>query len=960
MKKSMVIFSSLLLSWIIAVTVLLGTVGDLVTSNVVYKSPQINNQESYNVKYEYLGETDRKLATVVSDGGLDESGVINAYPQYGKDARYTAEQKQAVRQENITLMPSNSTYNGMDSDGNLYLDGKETGNKLYKHTYADSNYYGGLSDDQQAVIKKMTFGAIKVKDNYTFVTGLYAPAGEVVKLEISKEHFEALGKTFQVIIGQTSTRATNHTIPDNNKTFMRMPDITSVFTINETNATYNQANGTYEIYVGSFFGGAIYLNKLKNIGSQYSITISGAVEYSHYILGVTSLDDWNRVKESTAPYFDLLVVDKTKLGGPAKYARADGVAFSYQQITKTAQYWYSVALTSKKVSGASSNDWGVDIFFDTYVRSNLLGGGVAVKGANFCTNDDRWFGAALNYQSLMQSGDWGNMHEFNHHYQEFGTSNITEVTNNAVTLLEYSMYTDISSNRNADQQLSGWLRYQDPTVGLKEVLQTDQSGGTNYNLSSYSVLVQSFTPDQFLQTTRTKGNDNYYKALSYATKQDMTYYFTQLLNINISQQAIDEIKAQYYPMFVPVAISYQTGRGFVDNQGNIIFNSATRPYAVDFSQPFEIDFNKYLVLPEGFSFKVEEIKTADQSNINDSITKTADGVYQFTSDASSNSSRKYYARISLTNDSVDFELKDVYIELQFQDINNKLEFEMPYKFTTTVSSNQKVDLGQAKVIDGENIDPAQMNEPLFDDDLSTGYVNEVVATKETPAVFVIDLGISTAANKLTLHSPRQYGSFGFRYGADNFLVYAGLTLDNMKLVADVTNALDNGYWVDTKSEATFELTAMRYLKVVVTRTEYSSYEEKWDSSRSDRFGINGIELFTTVKTMSINNPNVYYSINLPWTINYDLLSTYGHIYESHNGSIMVNFSGSVFSIICYVGKEYGKLYISIDGGEEIVVDLSADNLQRQMVFVSAGYELGSHTVRIRGEGKVNVESFQYI
>lgn len=65
--------------------------------------------------------------------------------------------------------------------------------------------------------------------------------------------------------------------------------------------------------------------------------------------------------------------------------------------------------------------------------------------------------AALDAESAVNNASdafWGCIHEYNHHYQRFGFGPGDEVTNNAVSLAAYSLYTRISANRelgNADE-----------------------------------------------------------------------------------------------------------------------------------------------------------------------------------------------------------------------------------------------------------------------------------------------------------------------------------------------------------------------------------------------------------------------------------------------------------------------------------------------------------------------------
>ena len=60
--------------------------------------------------------------------------------------------------------------------------------------------------------------------------------------------------------------------------------------------------------------------------------------------------------------------------------------------------------------------------------------------------------AALDAEGAVENPSdafWGAIHEFNHHFQRFGFAPGDEVTNNAVSLVEYSLFTRISSNRAA-------------------------------------------------------------------------------------------------------------------------------------------------------------------------------------------------------------------------------------------------------------------------------------------------------------------------------------------------------------------------------------------------------------------------------------------------------------------------------------------------------------------------------
>lgn len=72
----------------------------------------------------------------------------------------------------------------MDKDGNLYLNGEKLNRKLYKHTTASYNYYGSPDPNELALIKEITTEA---RPGGNHLTGLYAPAGEVITVEMTEE-----------------------------------------------------------------------------------------------------------------------------------------------------------------------------------------------------------------------------------------------------------------------------------------------------------------------------------------------------------------------------------------------------------------------------------------------------------------------------------------------------------------------------------------------------------------------------------------------------------------------------------------------------------------------------------------------------------------------------------------------------------------------------------------------------
>lgn len=85
------------------------------------------------------------------------------------------------------------------------------------------------------------------------------------------------------------------------------------------------------------------------------------------------------------------------------------------------------------------------------------------------------------------------------------------------------------------------------------------------------------------------------------------------------------------------------------------------------------------------------------------------------------------------------------------------------------------------------------------------------------------------------------------------------------------------------------------------------------------------------------------------------LSEHYAMFTSNGGSVTFNYTGYDFRIISYKATTQGKMFVSIDGGEEIEVDLydvTTDTRYKEQVFEAAGLPLARHSITVRTEGKV--------
>ncbi|MDE7440201.1 MAG: M60 family metallopeptidase [Clostridia bacterium] len=696
-------------------------------------------------KSEYIRTLSKSEIVKPVVGVVDEHATygVKEYPAYGKVLKgYTAEERDGLIRESRALSPtptwkSLGIYDAIDSEGYLLKNGQrvlystnvgsggndeegegdvisggneEEGNntpaeegstsvnkqyneeyrKLYKHTAALTHFGGGLSDDEPRIVKTIT-AYTHTKLLSTQITGLYAPAGEVIKIEMSQSDYRAAGG-IKVLIGQNYNLGQHVSMETSGNGIKgtglnRMPDILSIFLINDSTVKDNKAD-TVTAYVGSFFGGPIYFSPVNiNATQNISVTISGGVRYQNFILGSTTPEEYELDKASTAPYFDLEVYDSVRFT-TTKHTSSGGLAlkdFTYENCTDAAVLWDKIAEVSTRVAanGLSASSAPVYIIGDCYIAA---GAAFANPGRNGVVCPPSWLAEALNYNKFVNGGSWGTMHEYNHCWQGYGFGNGGEVSNNATTLVSYSLYTRISQSRNMTitSGLSGWGRYSDPAWAMCLALPTSAAGNKIFDLSAYATLLHNIGQDNFVAAARggrEAGSTIYYNNLVNATHYDMTYYFTDFLNYgigetlggegnpgkigNIEKSAVDAVKEKNYPMFVPVSSVYQVGRSIIrDNQKEYI--TTAQPFSYG-SGEFTMDFNnrngngsysnKNLVIPDGFTAKVVSVTQPQNGKVemleNNLVKYTpkngADGLY----------SGNFRVKLRITKDDGAFIVEDV-------------------------------------------------------------------------------------------------------------------------------------------------------------------------------------------------------------------------------------------------------------------------------------------------------------
>ena len=336
----------------------------------------------------------------------------------------------------INQVPDEATFELIKAENKTIMDKVEEDIKngtLTKHKAADGQFYGTVPDDALGVEKKIYINT-NVKGTHSLAS--YVPAGEIATVALNDEalKYAKQGK-IKISVGMTMVNADGYA--HNHGTENRMPYLGKTFSISEK-----------ETKVGTPFGGMVFIEIAESIpsGANIEVDIKGVVDTPYYDLGKTTAEEWQVAKDAPGifaeirtPYLRFIL--------PAKFIR------NIEDPYKAAVFWTNVAALSSNAMGLEKRTTPMTLTFDQYITAGLA---YASVGAWTCNLPPEWAKDAFNYDGLMKNGNWGLIHEINHHYQrrysgysdEWGLGDdFTEITNNALSAASYILYTNIAASR---------------------------------------------------------------------------------------------------------------------------------------------------------------------------------------------------------------------------------------------------------------------------------------------------------------------------------------------------------------------------------------------------------------------------------------------------------------------------------------------------------------------------------
>lgn len=317
---------------------------------------------------------------------------------------------------------------GEDTESPILTD--TTMGKADKSLYHKARIYPGLVGETVKRIKDTTISllmdkeyisAFKYKVSYVpppiYSTGLYAPAGEVVRITVPAG---VIGLTVQVGV---------HTDNLAGKDAPRRDNI--IYTRKELFPGNN--------YVGNLYGGTIWIISSFQSPNPVDLKVAGAVKATDFVLGKMSVADWQKqVLANDVPWMDLIgkrtafTVPRSLVVRFLQSGRMDHVDQALQLWDESYEkdYYNWMGLTPNAVNPINR----YPSLWERGVMDIHPSAGYAHSGNPWIMQEDEyWLDELTNPTTIKKGTSWGSYHEVGHNYQagdSWSWQDLGETTNN--------------------------------------------------------------------------------------------------------------------------------------------------------------------------------------------------------------------------------------------------------------------------------------------------------------------------------------------------------------------------------------------------------------------------------------------------------------------------------------------------------------------------------------------------
>ncbi|MDR6942825.1 M60 family metallopeptidase [Mucilaginibacter pocheonensis] len=345
-------------------------------------------------------------------------------------------------------------------------------------------------------------------------TGLYVPAGQMVKITIGAGDLQ---RHLKAQIGVHSDNLLNL------EELKRIPaDLTKTFELDKTSTA-----------VYSPYGGLLLINiadttTLKTI----KISVNGAVKAPYFKLGETNEQDWNAaIRNNPAPWAEL-ATDNIVLTVPSYRIR------NLNNPVKLMQFWDEVMDADADLADISKKRVHQERII---VDADVAYGYMFTTPEKIVVPDDKSCEWMLNEIFIRKHGSWGHFHELGHRHQfwELDYPGTGEVTVNLFTMYVYDkvLHKGLYNHENLpdkaaviskiknylanDPSYEKWCN--DPFLALSMYIQIIDKFGWNA-IKDANIIYRNLPKDKYPKTDQDK-RDLWFTTICKTTNSDLSRFF---------------------------------------------------------------------------------------------------------------------------------------------------------------------------------------------------------------------------------------------------------------------------------------------------------------------------------------------------------------------------------------------------------------------------------------------------
>lgn len=445
--------------------------------------------------------------------------------------------------------------------------------KADKSLYHRARIYPGLVGENVNRVKDTTISMLMNRKYVTsyeykvsvtpapiYTTGLYAPAGEVIRITVPEG---AIGMTVQVGV---------HTDNITGKDAPRRDPI--LYTRKELFPGTN--------YIKNLYGGTIWIINQKASTTPVNIKVAGAVKSTDFILGKSVVADWKKqVLSQDVPWMDL-IGQRVAFSVPRSLVVKFIQSGKMDQVDEALRLWDETYVKDYYNWMGLSADASDPInrypeFWERGVMDIHPSLGYAHSGSPWVMQEDEyWLDELTNPNTIRKGTSWGSYHEVGHNYQAtwaWSWSDLGETTNNLFIFnaarnrgvtsridfhpalktsipaaLKFAALTSAKNFSNFPKELG--IDADDPFARLTPFLQIfDKTKGKNgeSGWDFFPYIYSKARNENFTSSLDQGKRDYFYRQLCNFTGKDFNRFFIAW-GIPVSSSAKREMREKYPPM----------------------------------------------------------------------------------------------------------------------------------------------------------------------------------------------------------------------------------------------------------------------------------------------------------------------------------------------------------------------------------------------------------------------------